>query len=127
MFAIHEAFRFDDPYQANFLAQCRIASQGLRVGLNATPTGNVIVDSNYRAPLGKASAHGTVFDQTIAQSVQTFGYLLAGMSGQIRSTEVNFDPDNDSRATDGLREGNTIVRLLANRLIADDSAANTFP
>ena len=76
MLAIHEHFRLDDGNQSGFLAQRGIASQRLSVGLDATPAGYIIADTNHHAPLGKTGSHLRVFHQTVAQSIQTLGYLF---------------------------------------------------
>ena len=91
MLAVHEHFRLDDGDQSGFLAQRGIASQGLRVGLDATPAGNAVAHGNHRAPLGKTGAHLRVFGQAVAQSVQTFGDFLSGMAGHVLCAGVNFD------------------------------------
>src|ERR1022692_2369452 len=79
MIAIHKGFRLDDGNQSSFLAQGGISSEGPCIGLNTTPAGNFIVDSNHRAPLGKPRAHLAIFGQGLPLSVQTFGYFLSGM------------------------------------------------
>ncbi len=122
--AVHEHFRLDDGDQSGFLAQCGIASQRLRVGLDATPAGNAIAHGNHRAPLGKTGAHLRVFSQAIAQSVQTFGYFLSGMTCHVLGTGVDFDAGKDARIEDGFDKGSAIFLLLADRLVVEDRAAN---
>ena len=126
MVAVHEHFRLDDGDQSRFLAQRGIASQRLRVGLDATPAGNAVAYGNHRAPLGKTGPHLRVFRQALAQSVQTFGYFLSGMAGQVLGAGVNFDAGNDSRIRDDFDKGSAIFLLLADRLVVEDHAANAL-
>ena len=53
MLAVHEHFRLDDGNQSGFLAQRGIASQRLRVGLDATPAGNAIATAITARHLAK--------------------------------------------------------------------------
>ena len=106
--AVHEHFRLDDGDQSGFLAQRGVARQRLRVGLDAAPAGNAVAHGNHRAPLGKTGAHLRVLSQAVAQSVQTFGYLLSGMTGHVLCAGVNFDAGNDSRIDDGFDEGRAV-------------------
>ena len=124
MRTIHEHLRLDDRDQPGFLAQCGIAGQCLRVGLDATPAGETTAYGNHRAPLGKAGAHARVFGQAVAQSVQTLGYLLSGMTCQILGAGVNFDAGDDSRLGDGFHEGSAVFLLLADRLVVENRAAD---
>ena len=97
MIAVHQHFRFDDGNKSGFLAQRGIARQRMCVGFDATPAGNVVADGNHRPPLGKTRSHLKVFRQTVAQSVQTFGYFFAGMRGKILGSGIHFDAGNNSR------------------------------
>lgn len=51
MRAVHEHIRLDDGDQSSFLARCGIASQCLRVKLNAAPVGKPNSDRNDGTPL----------------------------------------------------------------------------
>ena len=124
MVAVHEHFRFDDGDQSSFLAQRGIASQRLRVGLDATPAGNAIAHGNHRAPLGKTCAHLKVLSQAGAQAVQSFRDFLPRMSGQVLRPGVHLDSGDDSRIGKDLHKGSAILLLLADGFVIKDCAAN---
>jgi hypothetical protein len=67
---------------SGLLAQRSVAGQRQRVGLDAAPARNAVAHGDHRTPFGKTGTHLGVFGQAIAQSVQTFGDLLAGMPCQ---------------------------------------------
>ena len=122
--AIHEHFRFNDRNQSALLTQRGIASQRVRVGLDAAAAGNSFAHGNHGTPLGKTGAHPRVFSQAIAQSVQTFRDLFCGMACQLLCAHVNFDAGDDSRIGDGFDEERAIFRPLADRLVVENCAAN---
>ncbi len=121
MLAIHQHFRLDDGNESGFLAQRGVASQRVRVGLEATAAGNVFADGDHRAPLGKTRAHLKIFRQTFAQSVQTFGDFFAGMSGHVFRASVHFDAGNDARIGEGFDKGRAVFlcwRMVSSKRIA---------
>ena len=61
MLAFHKHLRLHDGNHAGFLAQGRVASQGLRVSLDAASAGKTIAHGNHPAPLGKTGTHLSVF------------------------------------------------------------------
>ena len=104
MTAIHQHFWFDDGNQSGFLAQRRIAGQRVRVCLDAISAGNTLADGGHCAPLGEACAHLGMFREALAQSVQTFGDLLSGVTGQILRARINFDARNYSSISENTGE-----------------------
>ena len=120
MVAFHEHFRLDNRHQSRFLAQRGVAGQSLRIGFDAALAGNAIADRDHRAPLGKTGAHLKVFFEAVAQSVQTFGDFLAGMSGQILCARVDLDSRNDSCIEDGFDKERAVFLPLADGLVVKD-------
>ena len=112
--------------ESGFLAQRGVASQCLRVGLDAASAGNAIADGNHGAPLGKTGTHLRIFRQTVAQSVQTFGDFLSGMTGHVLSASIQLDARNDPRIGEDFEEGSAIFFLLADRLVVEDRATNAL-
>src|SRR5664279_821543 len=126
MLTIHEHFRFNDGDDTCFLAERRIASQSMCVGMNATPTGNTVPDGDDSAPFGKPGAHANVFSQAVAQSIQAFGHFLTGMRCQLLGTGIHFDSRNDSRVDEDLDERSAVAFLLTDRLVVEDCAADVL-
>ena len=126
MLAVHQHFRLDDGDQSSLLAQRGIASQRLRVGLDATAAGNAIANRNHRAPLGKTGAHLRILGQPFSQAIQTFGYFLSGMTCQILRTGVDFDAGNDPGIGEDLNKRSAVVLLLADRLVVEDRATDAL-
>ena len=125
--AVHEHFRLDDRDQSGFLAQRGIARQRLRVGLDAAPAGNAVAHGDDRAPLGEAGAHLRSTPQAVAQAVQAFGDLLAGMAGQVLGAGVDLDAGDDARLrSSDLDEGSAVSVSLADRLVVQDRAADAL-
>ena len=60
---IHQHFRLDDRDQSGFLAQCGVAGQSVRIGLDTSEAGNAGAHGDDRPPLGKARAHAGIFLQ----------------------------------------------------------------
>src|SRR5208337_3129760 len=111
---------------SGFLAQGGIASQSLRVGLDATPTGKAIARGNHRAPLSKTGAYFKIFFKAVAQSVQTFGYFLSGVTCHVLCAGINFYAGYYPRLDDDLNEGSAIFLLLADGLVIEDCATTAL-
>ena len=126
MLAVHEHFRLDNRDQPRFLAQRGIAGQRLRVSLNATSAGNTLPHDNHRTPLGKTGSHLKIFLESVAQSIQTFGYFLAAMPCHILCTDIHFDTGNDSCIFDGFYERGSVILVLADGLVVKDCSANAL-
>ena len=124
MIAIHQHFRFDDGNQSGFLAQRRVAGQRVRVGLEATTGGKSLADGEHRAPFGETCAHLGIFRETFAQSVQTFGDFLSGMTGQILCAGIHFDARNDPGIGENTGKKNTVSILLADGLVIENCATD---
>src|SRR5271154_4295459 len=120
MVTVHEHLRLDDWDQSRFLTQGRITSQRMRVGLDATAAGNAVAYCDHRAPLGKARAHSKVLPEAVAQSIQTFGDFLSGITRQVLCAGVDFDAGNDSRIGEDFNKGSAILLLLADGLVVED-------
>ncbi len=120
MLAVHEHFRLDDGDESGFLAQRGIASQRIRVGLDAASAGNAIAQGKHRAPLGKAGTHLKILLEADTQSVQTLGDFLSRVTGHVLGTDVNLDAGNDSRIDDDFDKGSAVFRLLADRFVVED-------
>src|ERR1035441_4570740 len=126
MRAIHEHFRLHDRNQSNFLAQRRIASQSMCVGVNTTPTGNIVANGDDRAPFGKPGAHANVFSKAVAQSIQAFGHLFTGMRCQLLGASIHFDSWNDTRVDEDFDKRSAVTLLLTDRLIEENRAADAL-
>src|ERR1017187_807438 len=124
MLTIHEYFRLNDGDETCLLAQRRIASQSMCIGMNATPTGNTVSDGDDCAPFGKPGAHANIFSKSVAQSIQPFGHFFTGMRCQLLGTGIHFDSRNDSRVDEDLNEGRSVALLLTDRLVVEDRAAD---
>ena len=98
----------------------------MRVGLDATAARNAITDGNHRPPLGKTRAHLKIFLEALAQSVQTFGDFLAGMSGQVLGSGIYFDAGNDSRIGEDFEKRSAVLLLLANRFVVKNRATDAL-
>jgi hypothetical protein len=81
----------------------------VRVGLDATPTGNAFADGDHSAPLGKTRAHLKILFEPVAQAVQTFRDFLAGMSGQVLGSGIYFDAGNNSRIREDFKKWRAIL------------------
>src|SRR5208283_1530125 len=110
----------------SFLAQGGIASQRLRVSLDASPAGDSIAYDNQRAPLDEMSAHLSIIRQAVAQSVQTFGYSLSGMTGHGLRPGIYFNAGDDPCIGDGFNKGSAIFLPLADRLVVEDRATDAL-
>jgi len=126
MIALHEYFRLYDRDETCFLAQCRIAGQSLSIGFDTALARNTVSNGDHRAPLCKAGAHLKVFFEPVAQSVQSFGDFLTGMSCQILCAGIDFDARNDSRVDDGPYERGAILFPLADGFVVKDCAADAL-
>jgi len=122
--AVHQYFRFDHGYETCLLAQRGIARKRVRIGFDATPAGPMIIDGNDGAPLRKASAHQQVLLETISQSIQTLGYFLSRVPGQLLSAHIHFDTRNDPGMPQGLEKRSAVFLILADRLVVEDYAAD---
>src|SRR5665213_3637442 len=127
MIAFHKHFRLYNRHQARFLTQRGVAGQRLRIGLDAAPAWNSGADRNHRTPLGKTGTHLKILFQAVAQSVQTFGDFLSGMSSQVLCARVDLYARNDSGVDDGFDKGSAIFLPLADRLVVEDCATNALP
>jgi len=126
MRAVHEHFRFDDGDQSRFLAQGGIARQSMRIGIDASVAGNIITHGDHRTPLGETGAYLSVFGQAPAQSVQTLGYFLSGMTRHIFCAGIDLDAGDDARSGKNFDKGCAILLLLPHRLVVEDRAADAL-
>ena len=117
---VHEDFGFDDGNQSGFLAQRGVTGQRMCVGLDATPGRNVLTDGNHRTPFGKTRTHLEILLEPVAQPVQTFRDFLAGMSGQILGSSIDFDARNDACVGEDFEERRAVFLLLTDRFVIED-------
>ena len=119
-------FGLDDGDQSGFLAQRGIASQRLRIGLDAAAAGNAIADGDHRPPLGKARAHLRIFLEAVAQSVEPFGYFLSEVSCHVLGASIDLYAGYDAGIGNGLDKRSAMLLPLADRLVEKDDATDTL-
>jgi hypothetical protein len=98
----------------------------VRVGGDAGTGRDRVADPDHGAPLGEARAQPAIVAEPLAQAVEPFGDLFARMAGQRLGTGIDLDARNDPGLHERLREGQPLVRLLAQRLVVEDRAADAF-
>src|SRR5208282_5841058 len=64
--------------------------------------------------------------KAVAQSVQTFGYFLSGVTCHVLCAGINFYAGYYPCLDDGLNEGSAIFLLLADGLVIEDCATNAL-
>ena len=88
--------------------------------------GMTVTHGDDRAPLGEPRAHRGVFGQAFAQPVETFGDFLAGMTRHRLGTGIDFDAGDDPRIGEDFDKRRAVMRLLADRLVEEDRAADAL-
>jgi hypothetical protein len=63
-----------------------------------------------------------IFLKAIAQSVQAFCDLFAGMTGQFLGACVHFDAGNDTRLNEDIDKGRAVAFPLPDRFVVEDCA-----
>ena len=96
------------------------------VGMDATPTGDTFANSDHGAPFGKPGAQMNVLGKAVAQSIQAFCHLFAGMSCQPLGASIHLDSRNDSRVDEDFDKGSAVALLLTDRLVAEDRPTDTL-
>ena len=94
MVAVHQHFRLDDRHDAFVLAERGIARERMRIGGDAGVARHVsaaLADIDHRAPFGEFGAERAVFDEPLAQAVETLGDDFAGTVGQRLCALVDLD------------------------------------
>ena len=102
--AVEQDLGLDDGNDRGFLAQRRVASQGMRISIEAGVAGNTGTDGNDRAPLGETSAELEIFLQPASQTVQPLGDFFSRRKCKIVRTFVHFDAGDDTFAREKLRK-----------------------
>ena len=124
MAAIHQHLRLDDRYESVFDTERGVASQGVGVRVDAGVAGQAVADRDDCPPLGEARTHPCVLDETVAQSIESLGDLLARATGQFLRTRIHLDTRQDARLRQGLGDRQAGLRVLAERLVEEDHAAD---
>ena len=124
---VHQYLGLDDRDDVRFLAQRRVARQGVRVGLEAGVARKVAaVDGDDRPPLCEARAEAGILGQALAQPVESFGDLLSRVPGQFLGAAVDLDARDDAEIVQVLRERHPAGGLLAQGLVEQDGAADVI-
>ncbi len=126
VFTFHQNFRLDYRDHARLLAKCRVAGQSLGIGVDASPTRDVIADGNHGTPLGKTRAYWNILLEAVPQAVQTFSDFLSGVTGHFLGTLIDLDPRDDPRVDKNPKEGPAVFGLLADRFVKKDGTADAF-
>ena len=85
---------------------------------------NAVADVDHRAPLGEPRAELAVLDEPRAQPVEPVGHELARRLRKRRRALVDLDAGDDARLLEDLHERAPVGRLLADRLVEEDHAAD---
>ena len=96
----------------------------MRVRPDAVLARDVFADSDHRAPFCEARAELAILREPFAEPVEPFGDRLAfGQRERFRSL-VDLDARNDSLGLEQLGERRPVGRLLADRLVEENHAAD---
>src|SRR5580765_198650 len=98
----------------------------MRVRPDAVLARNVLADRDHGAPLREARAELAVLVQPFAEPVEAFGDGLTLGQCERLCSRVHFDPGDDSLRPEQLREGGSVGRALAERLVEEDDAADVL-
>src|SRR5260370_30171194 len=124
MSAVHQDFRLNDRHDVVFLAESRVARQGMSIGLDRECSRDPVADIDDGAPLGEARAELVILNQAFAQAVETFGNRLALELGQRLGTGIDLDAWDDALLRQIFRKRRAVLRLLTNGLVVQDHAAD---
>jgi len=126
MRAVHEHFRLDDGDHAGFLAERRITGQRVRVGRDAPTARKAVAQDNHRAPLGESGTHSRILDEAFAQPIQALGDSFARVTCQGLRPGIDFDARHEARPRDGFDERSPVSRVLTERLVVENYAADAI-
>ena len=127
--AVHQDLGLDDRHQILLDGDGGVARQRVGVGVDREIGRDALVldvDVDHGAPLGEARAELAVFGAALAQPVEAFGDLLVGRSGERLGAGVDLDARQDAVAIEDLSEGAAVARLLPQRLVVEDDAAQVL-
>ena len=86
--------------------------------------GDLVTDRDDRAPLREAGAEPVVGLEPFAEAVEALGHGLAGRVRERLRALVDLDAGDDPLLCEQLRERRAVERLLADRLVEEDHAAD---
>jgi len=98
----------------------------MRIGAQGAWGGQPSADADHGAPLGEARAHRGVLDQALAQTIESLGDVLAGKARERLGAGIDLDSRDDAGVLQRHGERQTCIRLLANRLVVQDRAADAL-
>ena len=94
---VHQDFWFDNGYQSVLLADGRVASQGVGIGVHGQLCGcTTVFDVKDGSPFGEPSTGSVVFGTTFTQIVHTLRHGFSVGVGQNTDTFVYFDASDDA-------------------------------
>src|SRR5256885_987452 len=96
----------------------RVRRDGERAGNSA------VVNIDHCAPFGEARAEPAVFDEALAQAVESLGDGLAAETGERLRAQAHLDPRDDPLLRQVLRKRRAVPGLLADGLVVQDDAAD---
>ena len=88
--------------------------------------GMSFADRDHGAPLREARAELAVLVQTFAEPVEAFSDGLTFGERERLCSRVHFDPGDDSLRLEQLREGGSVGRALAERLVEEDDSSDVL-
>jgi hypothetical protein len=121
---VHEHFGFDDRHDVLFLAQRRVAGERVGVGFDRKRRRYAGADIDHRPPLGKARAELKIFDQPLAQAVQSLGDGLGRKAGQRLGAHVDLDARHDAELGQMLSKRHARTGFLPQRFVVQDHTAD---
>ena len=126
MITVHQNLRLDDRHQPRFLAERSEHGERPRIRFDASLSWNTLVDRNHRAPLCEARSELPILLKSLAKAVESLGDLLTGKIGKDDGAFVHFDATNDALLCQHFGHENAALRLLTQRLVKQDHAADEF-
>ena len=126
--AVHQHFGLDDRYDVFVLAERRIARQRMRIGHDASVARQLVLlpDIDDCAPFRKLRAKPAIFNEPLAQSVESFGDDFARTEGRRLRALVDLDAGNRTCFLDQLDQGRAVFGVLPDRLVVENDAGNVF-
>jgi hypothetical protein len=125
--ALHQHFVFDDRHESGFLTEVGVARQKMGVGVDASGARTAFAETDHRRPFGEPRLRLEILLETVAQSVEPVGDLLARMSREIPGVSIDLDAGHDARLAEDFHEGDAVRSALPDGLVIENHAADAFP
>jgi hypothetical protein len=122
--AVHQDLGLDDRDEPFVHAERGVARERVGIGAQAVVARQRVGDRDHGAPLGEARAEAAVLDEPLAEAVETLGNHLVRGERQRLGALVDLDAGDDALVGEELRERRTVARLLPDRLVEEDHAAD---